>query len=240
MIDSSGAYYEVSPDQLTSKPMSTASRQNEPRQLAQAQISLNDCLACRCVSFQPSMILMSSNLLLTMYWSLLIQKWLYHLCRVCAHHPPVPHGGSQLPQRERKSIIRFPAWSWTYFSFFNIFISIFIHVLLSVIPASIQDPSCLDRTSVTCITCDSGFCVSIKGRQLYRERQCDTTSSVLWASGVLYGDPWICACLRYHVRKACRLEGACQGIWRAEKSKSETGHGRSSKRRGDRRTTHAG
>ncbi|KAF9049749.1 iron hydrogenase [Panaeolus papilionaceus] len=58
MIDSSGAYYEVSPDQLTSKPMSTASRQNEPRQLAQAQISLNDCLACSgCITSAESVLI---------------------------------------------------------------------------------------------------------------------------------------------------------------------------------------
>ncbi|PPQ98618.1 hypothetical protein CVT24_003951 [Panaeolus cyanescens] len=55
MIDSSGTYYEVSP---SSQASTSASRPNEPRQLAQAQISLNDCLACSgCITSAESVLI---------------------------------------------------------------------------------------------------------------------------------------------------------------------------------------
>lgn len=50
MIDSSGSYYEVSANDTSGN----ASSKNIERKLQEAQISLNDCLACRFVVLQYS------------------------------------------------------------------------------------------------------------------------------------------------------------------------------------------
>ncbi|KAJ3495201.1 hypothetical protein NLJ89_g10667 [Agrocybe chaxingu] len=46
LIDSSGAYYEVSADGRAGGVGTLAKKEESPTKLAQAQISLNDCLAC--------------------------------------------------------------------------------------------------------------------------------------------------------------------------------------------------
>ncbi|KAH0831982.1 iron hydrogenase [Lanmaoa asiatica] len=65
-IDSSGSYYEV-----LSNPSVHGATPSE-RRLKQAQISLNDCLACR--------------------------HWVHHVGRIGLDHSTVPHGGAQLPR----------------------------------------------------------------------------------------------------------------------------------------------
>jgi hypothetical protein len=84
-IDSSGSYYEVSStpsvqDATTPKP--------SERKLQQAQISLNDCLACRHVIRIPSI----------PYPTLHVPKWMHHVGRIGLDHSTVTHGGAQLPR----------------------------------------------------------------------------------------------------------------------------------------------
>lgn len=76
-IDGSGSYYEVSTDLNQSTP---------GKKLEQAQINLNDCLACSYVldvTFSPTLI---------------FHQRLHHLRRICANHPSVSQRGFQLPR----------------------------------------------------------------------------------------------------------------------------------------------
>lgn len=82
-IDGAGAYYEVTND--SNKKLDF--NQTVPgKKLEQAQINLNDCLAC---SYARPLTLMHTNLT--------PPQRMHHLCRIRTHHPAVPRRGTQLP-----------------------------------------------------------------------------------------------------------------------------------------------
>lgn len=82
-IDSSGSYYEVSKENAGN--INTGSRKLET-----AQISLNDCLACRSV-YQARVVTSFSVLI-----ALLLQ-WLYNVRRIRFDHDAVARGGPHCP-----------------------------------------------------------------------------------------------------------------------------------------------
>lgn len=64
--------------------------------LPQAQISLNDCLACRyAYSTSHNLVDLNSHQPSTCI------KRVYNLCRICTHHPPISHRSTQLSGREQ-------------------------------------------------------------------------------------------------------------------------------------------
>jgi hypothetical protein len=88
-IDANGAYYEVDRGTVSSGGSGSGS---SPQKLQTAEISLNDCLACRCDVSRRSPLLFSPPLNH-------LQR-LHHLRRVRPHHPPITHGGPFRPRRE--------------------------------------------------------------------------------------------------------------------------------------------
>jgi hypothetical protein len=96
-IDASGAYYEVG---LGTESSGGSGSGSSTQKLQTAEISLTDCLACRCdVSRQSPFLSLPSPVKIS---KIRLQR-LHHLRRVRPHHPPITHRGPFRPRREPQS-----------------------------------------------------------------------------------------------------------------------------------------